>query len=167
MVSKALSDADIKKKLGKNTRIVTYPELKNYKSIDQLLEIDNRCIILIETKINAGHWCCLLKYGDVVEFFDSYGLPKIDDELSYVSLPTRKVLGEQKHLLSALLDECDEKVIHNIRDLQSWKAGVNTCGRWCVDRLLNQNKTLPEYLKYIDSFKAKNNDKLVCELVKV
>ena len=28
----SLSDADIRKKLGKDTRVITYPELKNYKS---------------------------------------------------------------------------------------------------------------------------------------
>jgi len=166
MVSKALSDADIRKKLGKQTRVITYPDIKKYKTIDDLLGPQNRVVILVETNVNSGHWMCLLKYNNIVEHFDSYGL-SVDDEMSYVSLPMRKHLGEMKPLLSALLDDCPYKVIHNIRDLQSWKAGVNTCGRHVVNRLLNQDKTLPEYLKYIDSFKTKNIDELICKLVKV
>jgi len=166
-LAKSLSDGDIRKVLGAKTRIITYPQLKNYNTIDQLLEVDNRCVILVETKVNSGHWVCVLKYGNTCEFWDSYGLPQIDSELHYVSLQERKSLGEMKPLLSALLDECPYQVVYNKTDLQSWKPNVNTCGRWVCLRLQHADMTLPQFLKYVKSFHAPNTDELVCQLVKI
>ena len=37
IIHKALSDADLRNILGKETKILTYPELSKYDSIEQLL----------------------------------------------------------------------------------------------------------------------------------
>jgi hypothetical protein len=42
--------------------IVKYSELVNYGSIDELLPTDKSFkILLIETKLNSGHWVCIMR----------------------------------------------------------------------------------------------------------
>ena len=78
LVHKALSDEELKVILGKNLKIQMYPDLAKYTTIEQLLPNPNDyCIILIvesESKFNiSGHWCALLKYDGIYEWFDPYG----------------------------------------------------------------------------------------------
>jgi len=160
-----LGDDDIKKVLGQNTRIIKYGDLDNYTTIDEVLSINNMVVILVETQINSGHWICMLKYDNVVEVFDSYGL-KIDDQLKYVNLKMRKELDQYDHELSFLLDRCPYKVIYNNVDLQQWSPYINTCGRHVCLRLKNKNKTLDQYLKWVKSFKI-DPDILVCEKIPI
>ena len=87
-----MSDDDIEEQLP-NVQIIKYNQLDNYHSIDNLLSNQNMTVILVETQINSGHWMCVLKYNNIVEVFDSYGLP-IDDGLKYVNLKMRNELDE-------------------------------------------------------------------------
>ena len=78
MVKKPLSDTELKVILGKDLKIVMYPDLAGYSSIEELLPNPNDyCIILIvesETKFNiSGHWTALLKYDGIYEYCDPYG----------------------------------------------------------------------------------------------
>ena len=66
IVKKPLSDEELKVILGKDLKIIMYPDLAKYNSIDDLLiNPFDYCIILIvesETKFNIeGHWTALLK----------------------------------------------------------------------------------------------------------
>jgi len=165
LIKKPLTDGDIKQFLGNNTKIIEYGELNNYKSIDDLLGDKNFVVILVETEVNSGHWVTLLRYPNskYIEWFDSYGLYP-DDELKYVNLDERAELDESKPALSYLLDECPYTVVYNKTDLQQWKAGVNTCGRHVCLRLLNDQKTLPQYVEYIESF-GMSPDLVVCKMI--
>lgn len=165
LMATPLSDDDIRKSLGHNTRILKYGDLDNYNTIDDVLEIDNMCVLLVETKVNSGHWMCLLKYENTVEIFDSYGLYP-DDSLKYVNLRMRKELDQYEKELSYLLDKCPYKVIYNKVELQQWSPYVNTCGRHIVLRLQNRNKTLDQYLKWVASFNI-DPDILACEKVPI
>jgi hypothetical protein len=144
-----------------NNKILKYSELKNYNTMDELLpEKTDYKIILTESQINSGHWCCILKYGDTVEWFDSYGV-RPDGELNFISAGMRKILGEDKHHLSRLIKtiKSPTKFIYNKKKLQVLKDGVNTCGRWTILRLvLSKNGyDLNEFLRFINDY-CKNND---------
>ena len=160
-----LTDGDIRRILGKDTKIIKYGDLDEYDSIDDLLGDANHVVILIETEINSGHWVALLRYpnSNFVEWFDSYNLYP-DDELNYVNLKMRKTLDELKPELSYLLDECPYTVIYNNTDLQEWAPQVNTCGRHVCLRILNGHKTLPQYINYIKSF-GMSPDLVVCKMI--
>ena len=62
IMRKPLSESDLRKILGSDTKILTYPQLTKYNGLDELLPkpYDFRIILLLETPV-SGHWCCLLK----------------------------------------------------------------------------------------------------------
>ena len=53
--------------VGSN-KILKYSELQKYNTMDELLpEKTDYKIILTESQINSGHWCCILKYNDTID----------------------------------------------------------------------------------------------------
>ena len=108
IVKKPLSDTELKVILGKDLKIVMYPDLAKYSSIELLLPNPNDyCIILIvesETKFNIeGHWCALLKYDGMYEWFDPYGNDVDVDLMTWMDAKTRVSLNESKPYLTYLL----------------------------------------------------------------
>ena len=108
MVKKPLSDEELKVILGKDLKIVMYPDLADYSSIEELLPNPNDyCIILIvesETKFNiSGHWVALLKYDGIYEYFDPYGNGVDVDLMNWMDAKTRARLNESKPYLTYLL----------------------------------------------------------------
>ena len=70
-----LSDSDIKNILGDNTKILEYKDLLNYTDINKILTKDKDYIILLyELKASSGHWTAILKYDNLLEHFDPYGI---------------------------------------------------------------------------------------------
>ena len=64
LIHKALSDTDIRKILGQDTKIIKYAELSQFTDLDQLLQKpEDYCIILYEDSVDHGHWLGLSKYG--------------------------------------------------------------------------------------------------------
>ena len=87
IIKKPLSDANLKSILGTETRIITYPELANYRTIEELLpRADDFVIILLLESPQSGHWCCLIKVPSQFEYFDSYGFP-VDYDLTHWLTP--------------------------------------------------------------------------------
>ena len=83
---KSLSDTDIKKVLGRSCKILKYSQLCRYSDLDQLLSKDKGYLVmLIESSFNEGHWCGLLRYSNMYEWFDSYGFP-VDADLKWTTL---------------------------------------------------------------------------------
>ena len=93
----SLSNTDIMKSLGKSCRIIEYSELEEYQNIEDLLsKPKDYVIILIETVgQNIGHWICLLRYQNTIEFFNSYGKP-IDSQKNTLYL-LKKIKNLDKH----------------------------------------------------------------------
>jgi len=59
----SLSDLDIKKILGKTTRIIKYSELSKYTTLELLLpKHKDYVVILIEAHLNEGHWIGLCRF---------------------------------------------------------------------------------------------------------
>ena len=143
--SYALSDGDIRKLLGGNIKITTYPDLENVRRIDQLFDRHGRAILFVpQQNEQQGHWCCLIKKHKLIEFFDPYGEPPEaqKDTLSEEQLERMKM---HEPLLAELLTNNPYKIIFNKVQLQKLDGDVNTCGRHCVARLLYHKYPIQKY----------------------
>ena len=131
IVKHHLSDEELKTILGKGLKIIMYPDLAKYSTIEQLLPNPfDYCIILIvesETKYNIlGHWTALLRYDGLFEYFDPYGNAPDVDLMTWMDRKTRLKLHEDKPYLTYLLQ--DRKYIYSKVKYEVFKKYVNTCG---------------------------------------
>lgn len=144
-----LSDGDIKKILGSDIKILTYPEVGKLTNADQLFDPHGRCIILFLTQgPTEGHWCCLLNKKKGIEFFDPYGDPPngvIDD----IPEQNKEALDMNKSYLTNLLKKSGRPVFYNAHAFQQDKQNINTCGRHCVVRCLYAPYSLEKYASII------------------
>jgi hypothetical protein len=131
------SDADFAR-YGMKDKIVKYSDLKNYRSINDLLpeDFDFR-IVLIESQRNSGHWTCVLKYKDVIEYFNSYGT-FCGYDFKFIAASMCRMLGQGRDDLLELLrtKRPDQQLYYNKKKLQSDAEGINTCGRHVIARCL-------------------------------
>ena len=174
LVHKALSDEELKVILGKNLKIVMYPDLAKYTTIEQLLPNPNDyCIILIvesESKFNiSGHWCALLKYDGIYEWFDPYGNDVDVDLMTWMDRKTRVRLQESKPYLTYLLK--GRKYIYNKVKYEVLKKGVNTCGShssYRIYQFVKYSRTLEDYQKHMQDLSKQfgmGYDKIVASFV--
>lgn len=153
--------------------IITYDDIDKYPSIFDLLPEDGDCkIILIETRQNYGHWCVILRYNKTIEWFNSYGA-KPQTELSYISNIKNILLGQGKDDFDDLIKDipADWEVIYNKKRFQGTSNNINTCGRWCILRIMTLKGLrfdLPQFIKFIEENRKKTGltpDLLVCAWV--
>ena len=174
LVHKALSDEELKVILGKNLKIVMYPDLAKYSSIEQLLVNPNDyCIILIvesESKFNiSGYWTALLRYDGLFEYFDPYGNDVDVDLMTWMDRKTRARLQESKPYLTYLLK--GRKYIYNKVKYEVLKKGVNTCGShssYRIYQFLKYSRTLEDYQKHMQDLSKQfgmGYDKIVASFV--
>lgn len=169
ITNEPMNDFDIKHYLEKPT--IKYSELINYNSIDELLpnDIDYQ-IILIESDFNNGHWVGILKYNNIIEYFDAYG-KEPSEPLSWISKKKNIELGQNKKFLNILFDKSNKKVIYNDIDYQIENPNINTCGAHITFRilqLLENGKTLKEYNKLMQKGKKEtklNYDQIVAAFI--
>jgi len=137
--------------------VIKYSELANYNSIEELLPKDRSYkIILIEENYNSGHWTCILRYGDTIEWFDSYGID-VDCELKFINAVKRRLLGEGRTILRDLLKKTKgKKIVYNHYKFQKLCNKSATCGRWVILRILMMKNffyDLEEFQKFIKKYK--------------
>ena len=150
LISYPLSNDDIQKIL-RNVKIITYPELANYKTIEDLLPQEFTCVvILILEKPHEGHWTGLMRYSNMFEHFDSYGNPPDYDITHWLDESKRAQLNESTLYLTNLLK--GRKHIYNKIKYQSKNPNVADCGSHTCYRLYkfkNDGMTLSEYQKHM------------------
>lgn len=156
-----------------NDKILKYSALSQYKNIDELfnnVEKDYR-IILIENKYNSGHWVCILKDGEIIEEFDSYGC-KIDNEFRFINNAIEKVLGENKRFWKNIKHNSKNKYkfIYNNIDFQTKSDQIGTCGRWVILRIMmfKMGYKLNEFINFMKNQKEKSNkpyDIIICDFI--
>lgn len=145
----ALSDGDIRAILGKDTSVISYPQLKNFNDIDECFDNKGRCIILfLTTSPTSGHWCALLRKPDHIEFFDPYGGTPYD--VKGFAKGRLEELDEKQPYLSDLMRQKGLPVYYNTHQFQKDNTSVSTCGRHCVVRSLYSSYPLEKYKKIID-----------------
>ena len=144
---------------GIKSNIIKYSELKNYSSLNDLLpENKSAKIILLESRLNSGHWVCIMRYNNnYIEYFDPYGMVP-SKELDYnKSITNQKLNQNVKYLNNLLRNEMNQyKIIYNTTKFQKLKDDVNTCGRHCLFRLcclFNYNFCLKSYIQFMNSLK--------------
>jgi hypothetical protein len=150
----SLSDADIRHILGQGTKIIEFKDMDTFANIYDLLPNEKDfAIVLVEQKDNNGHWVMLLRDGNRIEQFDSYGCT-LESELNFVTAAMNKMLGQSKkefHDLMKTIDDEDELVFNKSR-LQAEDPNIATCGRHCCLRAMMHNigYSLEEYLQFLD-----------------
>ena len=74
-IAYALSNHELEKMMNNQIKVVIYPDLVNYNSIEELLEPFGAVIILYLMDTDTGHWVTLFRYpnSNKIEFFDPYG----------------------------------------------------------------------------------------------
>lgn len=176
----SLSDTQVYQILSKNG---IYPDIITYTELSQNLPFfsslpffmherelwenmkEKPIVLCYLTSENYGHWTCLFKNKEGINFFDSYGL-KPDDELfwNFPKSFKKKAKEDYPHLTRLLLSSSflvHEKFGKNKRNLgktrinynpyqyQSKKRGVNTCGRHVIFRLCFSELSDIEYNRLI------------------
>jgi hypothetical protein len=161
-VEESISESDIYNYLGYGFDIredvITYSELSEYSSIDEVLDKNKSFkIILIEQQENYGHWTLLMRYGNTIEFFNSYGT-KPSYEIDQIGQSKNEELGQDEKYLNRLLTLALGKynVIYNKKRFQKLAPKINTCGRHCICRLImlmEFNMDLKTFIKYMEDLK--------------
>jgi hypothetical protein len=166
-IKEALSQEDLIQYLG-NIKVITYPELSRYETIEQVFNGKSYIILLYLQSPNTGHWVTLLNYNldghKIIEHNDSYGLYP-DSELNFNSPTLNKQLGQGIKYLTLLynkaIKEKSYKVIYNKEKLQKLRGDklnqtneINNCGRYCIFRILMYRDYKMDLYKYNQFLKS-------------
>ena len=142
-------------KLNPEARLITYDKLNSVFDIDEVFKNSNKVIILyLLQNRNCGHWVCLFKNNQGIQFFDSYG-HKPDYEIDNLTEHQRKDYNEKRNRLTDLM--VGKKVFYN--DYKFQQKGTMTCGCFVSHRLNNYFLTDNEYIDELK--KIKNPDLFV------
>lgn len=165
---KSLTAEDVIKIVKGKANFITYDELKDIESIDEILEPYGSCIILYLTEPNYGHFVSLNFVGpsaDNLEHFDSYGIVP-DDELSEFDIDEedRINLNEEYPYLLQLMYDSPYELSFNEYQFQSKNPNIKTCGRWAAMRTLLKFLPLDDFANIFDNNKLGTPDEIVTAL---
>lgn len=166
-----IDDSQMKQYLGDDVKILKYNELLNYESIDDILTSNyDFMILLYEIEPNIGHWVCMMRYDNIIEYFCSYGTyPSAC--LLWIDESMNKELNQDYRVLLNLLNNSKLDIIYNPIRYQEMNDDIATCGRHCISRILMMKKNsfnLNDYYKFMKMLKDKQNmsyDEIVSFLV--
>lgn len=139
LISKPISNKEMYIYLGRENVVVKgYDELNPNMTLDELFDgLDALIILYLISGQQCGHFCCMLRKGKDVEFFDPYG-KKLDYSLKY---------NDDKFpiISEILLKNGVRKVENNVCAFQASDDRVSTCGRWCTFRVQNKDLSLTQF----------------------
>lgn len=170
-LKKMVGESDFVRNLGLDVKnkILKYSELENYNNIDELIPIKNDYrILLLESKKNVGHWVCLIRTGDTLEFFDSYGKTH-KGELKFIPKFINKMLNQEDDYLTRIMKSSKNPIFSTLH-LQSNNPNVCTCGRHVICRILTGKAgyDLTAYSKLLNKESKKQKkpiDILMCDWI--
>jgi len=152
-----LSDLEVEKLTGYKYKVIPYPDLINYKTIDEVLGPNGGAVILYETLPNYGHYTAIFRRDyNTLEHFDSLGY-KLDKELNKINKNFRRESNQTAILSKLILNSHYKNYIYNEKPLQKNKLGVSTCGRWIALRLLFRDLNHKEFINLFKDIKDKDN----------
>jgi hypothetical protein len=140
-MTEPMSDADLEVYLPQ-AKIFMFRELKGYPTIQSILRKPRDYMILLyEHTPQNGHWVAVLRYENTIEFFCPYGSSPYspNSPLEWNSPEENAVVDATHNYLEDLLNKADAdgwEVIYNKMDFQEKRDNVNTCGAFCVWRVL-------------------------------
>ena len=149
-----LSNDDLTRLYPGNIEI--YNNLGKYISLNNILKNDV-CYILFQTKAhNYGHWCCIIKHGNRIEFFDPQGY-YIENQKKYVN---DEFFNPTNYIAQLLKDSPYDDIHYNEYAFQN--PDYATCGRWCALRAMFKHLTLEEFkdkiINLCDKYKLKPDE---------
>ncbi len=160
----SMSDKDIRDAIGIKPFLYT-PDLHKVKHIDELFDKKGRCIVLYLTNsLTNGHWIALIKKGNSVLCWDSYGGYSADGQRKWLSHDKLVELGQDEPLLRNLLKESGYMISYNPYPYQSKEPDTNTCGKHCVTRLYYYKLSEDQYRDLIHK-SGKTPDEFVVDFV--
>lgn len=145
--------------------IIKYSDLSNYHNLNDAFGDKKFIIILIESKINSGHWVCMYRKSfNHFIYFNSYG-KKYDTDLDFISRMSNKILGNDVNTINKLMED-DDKIDYNHIKYQGLSTQV--CGRYVINfvRQMNDGMSLKEYQTYLKHNKKGSYDNTILELTK-
>ena len=169
MVSKLLSDTDLLSVLNKDTRVVPYSEIHQYKTLDDLFGDDNRLIILYISSVDggstSGHWCILLrthrKGKNIIEFDDPYRTMP-DEALKHIPKSIKNKTYQDKNYLTKLLYDYSlipgNEIHYNQLKMQRMGNDISTCGRHVMNRAYFFRIPLEKYQQLFERLRKNNVD---------
>jgi hypothetical protein len=145
----ALSDDDIRRLLGSDIKITSYPDLEKVQHINEIFDRKGRAVLFFpqQSKLQ-GHWSCLVKNGREIEFFDPYGEAP-EDQKEGLSGGDLERLGMTQPLLANLLLNSGSRIYFNKVQIQELNNDVQTCGRHVVARLMYYKFPVNKYRQII------------------
>ncbi len=169
MTTKSRSNDELYKLMNGNVKIIQYKELQNYNSLSELFKECKNILLLYTTKKNYGHWVCLFKNKDYIEFFDSYAM-KPDEQREYIPQAFKKKDDEQIPYLTWLLYKYSKKydINYNHHKFQSDNEKISTCGLHCCLRMINKDININDYYKLMKKASKNTNlnyDELVVKIL--
>jgi hypothetical protein len=150
----SLSGADLMTFVDNQAKIVTYPQLDDFKSIDDLLSPYDVVFILYETKPKYGHWTVLFRVNNTINFFDSYNYQP-DAQFTFISKDFRVKNEMTVPTLTKMLLDAQAggyEIHYNNHKIQAESKNIATCGRHVLFRLLFKDMDIDTYynmLKFI------------------
>ena len=151
-------------KIAQQPMIFTkYQDLDDYESLDILFKDADCVLILFETHINSGHWCCLINQKSKIVFFDPYGLEP-DTELLFTDMKFRQENDMVKHHLTNLLLGSKVPVEYSNKRLQKMSSEVQTCGYWCGTRMRFKDLSSEKFINLFKGLPRDEKDNAVIEI---
>lgn len=172
--SYSLSNEDILRIVkDKKVRIIAYPEFAKIDNIVDYMSVYPNIIIFFEedkTKTaEIGHWEALKMVGNVIMFFDSYGL-KPDQARSYLSKNKLIQLKEYEPLLHPLFIKAHKmgyKILYNHVRYQEMAPNISTCGKYSCAFILHGTLINNEFNTFMlnikKAYKSKTFDQAITE----
>lgn len=169
-LAKLLSDDDLLSVLGtKDTRILPYDEIHQYKTLDELFGNKKRLVILYISSVNggstSGHWTLLTRVKrngkNIVEFQDSYGsMP--DEALKHIPKSIKIRTNQNKNYLTKLLYDYSlipgNEIHYNQLKMQKMGSNISTCGRHLLNRAYFYKIPLEKYQQLFERLRKNNVD---------
>jgi hypothetical protein len=171
-LKKMVSEDDFVRNFGLDVKnkIIKYSELEKFNNIDELMPLkDDFRILLLESQPSVGHWVCLIRKGDILEFFDSYGKTH-KGELRWTKL-VNKILNQPDDYLTRIMKSSKNPIFSTLK-LQNENPNVCTCGRHVIARILcsKAGYDLNDYQQLIEresNEREMPSDILVCHWIPV
>lgn len=136
-------NSDQMRMLNPDARLLLYDQIEDMNSIDQVFGGYQKVIVLyLLQSAHEGHWCCLFKRGQQLNYFDSYGKP-VDAELKLLDPALREKLHEKHDRLKQLT--WARPPVYNEVCLQS--PYTQTCGMFVTHRLHHSYLNSKDYVE--------------------
>lgn len=139
--------------LVKGVNFVPYSNIKYMRSINDVLGPNNMAVIIYLLGSEVGHFVCIFKDNNIIQYCNSYGMEP-DDDLKIVPREVRVQLNETEPYLFKLMVESGYPCEYNEYKLQGPRT--STCGRHCIVRLWNKHLDSEGYARrlYTSSVRA-------------